>query len=84
MLNLTSAWEKSDDDADNIDWTRRAWSDMRRYSTGGTYINFLTEDTDTERTRAAIGKEFDRLAQVKAKWDPENIFRTNWNIKPAS
>jgi len=36
-----------------------------------------------ERTQASLGKEFLRLAEVKAKWDPENVFRTNRNIKPA-
>jgi hypothetical protein len=83
VLNLASSWEKSEDDHVNIDWTRQAWSDLKQYSTGGTYINFLTEDDGSERTRAAIGKEMNRLAEVKAKWDPNNMFRTNWNIKPA-
>ncbi|KPL14814.1 MAG: hypothetical protein AMS26_09325, partial [Bacteroides sp. SM23_62] len=52
------------------------------YSTGGTYINFLTEDEGPERIEAALGEGIQRLAEVKAKWDPENVFRTNRNIKP--
>ncbi|MDZ7581188.1 MAG: BBE domain-containing protein [Deltaproteobacteria bacterium] len=56
---------------------------MRPFSTGGTYINFLTEDENAERIEALIAKGLQRLAEVKAKWDPENVFRTNRNIKPA-
>jgi hypothetical protein len=55
---------------------------MRRFSTGGTYLNFLTEDADAERTEAALGKALQRLAEIKARWDPQNAFRTNHNIKP--
>jgi hypothetical protein len=52
------------------------------HSTGGTYINFLTEDEGPERIEAALGDGIQRRAGVKAKWDPENVFRTNRNIKP--
>ena len=65
------------------EWVRNAWNDMRQFSTGGTYINFLTEDEGYERIEAALIKRLQRLAAVKAKWDPENVFRTNRNILPA-
>ena len=55
---------------------------MRSFSTGGTYVNFLTEDDGPERTAAALGAGLARLAQIKAKWDPANVFRTNRNVKP--
>jgi len=55
---------------------------MKRFSTGGTYINFLTEDEGAERTQAALGKGLGRLGEIKAKWDPGNVFRTNRNIEP--
>jgi Berberine and berberine like len=49
---------------------------MRPFSSGGTYVNFLTQDADEERVRAAYGPElYDRLARVKAKYDPDNLFR---------
>ena len=83
VLNITSAWEKAEDDPANIEWTRMAWEDLKRYSTGGNYVNFLTEDETPERVAAALGKGMGRLAEVKAKWDPKNMFRTNRNIKPA-
>jgi len=61
---------------------RAAWSDMKAFSTGGTYVNFLTEDEYPERIKAALGRALHRLGQVKAKWDPDNLFRTNRNINP--
>jgi FAD/FMN-containing dehydrogenase len=82
VLNIAGAWERPEDDQENIAWAREAWSDMRRHSTGGTYINFLTEDDGAERTEAALGGALERLARIKARWDPENLFRTNRNIKP--
>jgi FAD/FMN-containing dehydrogenase len=84
VLNITGSWEKADEDRTNIDWTREAWNDMKRFSTGGTYINFLTEDEGAERIEAALGKGIVRLAEVKSKWDPKNVFRTNRNIKPTA
>jgi hypothetical protein len=83
VLNIAGSWEKADDDRVTIEWAHEAWSDMRPFSTGGTYINFLTEDEGPERIEAAIGKGLKRLAEVKTKWDPENVFRTNRNINPA-
>jgi FAD/FMN-containing dehydrogenase len=83
VLNLTGAWDGMDDDKANIEWAREAWNDLKSFSTGGTYINFLTEEEGPERTRAALGKGLQRLAEVKARWDPQNVFRTNRNIKPA-
>lgn len=83
VLNLAGSWERADDDEANIAWAREAWSDMRQFSTGGTYINFLTEDEGAERVEAALGTSIPRLAEVKAKWDPGNVFRTNRNISPA-
>ena len=80
VLNIASAWEHAKDDAENIEWARTTWRDMRQFSTGGTYINFLTEEEGDERTRAAYRTNYARLAQVKATWDPANLFRTNKNI----
>ncbi|HEY2806959.1 MAG TPA: FAD-binding oxidoreductase [Gemmatimonadales bacterium] len=82
VFNLTSAWDKPEDDARNIEWTRAAWNDLKRFSTGGTYINFLTEEEGDERVRAAYGANHARLADVKTTWDPANLFRANKNIAP--
>ena len=82
VLNIAGSWEKADEDKANVEWAREAWNDMKAFSTGGTYINFLTEDEGPERVEAALGKGLNQLAKVKARWDPENVFRTNRNIKP--
>ncbi len=83
VLNILSSWDHADDDKVNVQWAKEAWNDLKPFSTGGTYINFLTEDEGPERIQAALGSGLKRLAEVKAKWDPENVFRTNRNIKPA-
>jgi FAD/FMN-containing dehydrogenase len=83
VLNLAGSWEHEENDKVNIEWAREAWTDMRTFSTGGTYINFLTKDEGPERIEAALSNGLQRLAEVKAKWDPENVFRTNRNIRPA-
>lgn len=82
VLNIAASWEQADEDRPNIEWAREAWDDMKVFSTGGTYVNFLTEDEGPERIEAALGKGLQRLAEVKARWDRENVFRTNRNIKP--
>jgi FAD/FMN-containing dehydrogenase len=82
VLNITAAWEKAADDTANIEWARAAWREMRRFSTGGTYINFLTEEEGDERIRAAYGTNHARLTALKSKWDPDNLFRINKNIAP--
>jgi FAD/FMN-containing dehydrogenase len=82
VLNITSSWEKADDDAANVEWARAAWRDMRRFSTGGTYINFLTEEEGGDRIAAAYGGNLDRLTEIKTKWDPTNLFSANKNIAP--
>jgi FAD/FMN-containing dehydrogenase len=83
VLNIAASWEQTDADHANIQWAREAWADMKTFSTGGTYINFLTADEGRERIEAALGGGIQRLAEVKGKWDPLNMFRTNRNIEPA-
>lgn len=82
VLNITASWESPDDDQENIDWARTAWQDMRQFSTGGTYLNFLTEEEVGDRLQDAWGGNYDRLVDIKTKWDPENFFRMNKNIPP--
>jgi FAD/FMN-containing dehydrogenase len=83
VLNITASWEREQEDQVHIAWARQAWSALQRFSTGGTYINFLTVDEGPERTKAALGQAMARLSEVKARWDPNNMFRVNKNIQPA-
>jgi hypothetical protein len=82
VLNIAGAWDKAEDDEANVGWARDAWNDMKSFSTGGNYINFLTADESPDRVAAALGPNATRLAEVKRKWDPTNVFRANRNIVP--
>lgn len=82
VLNIAASWEKVEDDKKNVEWARKAWRDIRQFSTGGTYVNFLTEEEGDDRIHAAYGKNYERLVEVKTNWDPENMFRMNKNIEP--
>ncbi len=83
VLNITGAWDKAEDDDENIAWVKNVWNDMKSFSTGGTYVNFLTADEGPERIETSLGKGLARLAEIKARYDPQNMFRTNRNITPA-
>jgi hypothetical protein len=84
VFNASASWESAQDDEANVAWARAAWTDMRRYSTGGTYVNFLTEEEIGDRVqRDAYGDHYDRLVELKKKWDPENFFHVNKNIAPS-
>ena len=63
------------------DWARRSWAALRSYSTGGNYMNFQTDDEVGDRTRQSYRSNFARLAEMKAAWDPGNLFRVNRNIQ---
>lgn len=80
VINIASAWDDAEDDAVNIEWARSAWRAIRGFSTGGTYVNFLTEEEGLDRVHASYRTNYARLAEVKAKWDSANLFRTNKNI----
>jgi FAD/FMN-containing dehydrogenase len=63
-------------------WAKDYWTALHPYSAGGAYVNFMMEEGD-ERIRATYGRNYDRLAKVKKRYDPTNLFRVNQNIKPA-
>jgi len=68
-----------------MQWTHNFWTAVRPYSTGGVYVNFLSQDDGQGRVRAAYGEDkFERLVQLKDKYDPGNIFRVNQNIQPSA
>jgi FAD/FMN-containing dehydrogenase len=64
-----------------VAWARAFWTAVRPFSFGGVYVNFLGEEGE-DRVRAAYGDEkFERLVALKRKYDPDNFFRLNQNIK---
>jgi len=82
VVNITASWVEATEDATHVEWARAAWRDLRAFSTGGTYVNFLTEEEGGQRIEAAYGKNYARLVDAKTKWDPQNLFRANKNIAP--
>jgi FAD/FMN-containing dehydrogenase len=64
-----------------IKWARDYYDGMIPYTEGGAYVNFMMEEGQ-ERIRSAYGKNYDRLVRVKSKYDPDNFFHINQNIKP--
>jgi FAD/FMN-containing dehydrogenase len=63
-------------------WARDYWTALHPYSAGGAYVNFMMEEGE-DRVRATYGKNYARLAKIKKRYDPANLFRVNQNIKPA-
>lgn len=74
--------DNTSDEAAITNWARNYWSEIHPYSMGGAYVNFMMEEGQ-ERVKASYGDNYKKLAQVKAKYDPENLFKVNQNIKPA-
>jgi FAD/FMN-containing dehydrogenase len=62
-------------------WAKEYWSALHPYSSGGAYVNFMMEEGE-ERIRATYGKNYKRLAKIKKRYDPGNLFRVNQNIRP--
>lgn len=76
----------TDDPSNNekiTNWARDYWQSIHPYSAGAAYVNFMMEEGDN-RVKATYGENYERLQKVKAKYDPDNFFRVNQNIKPVS
>jgi FAD/FMN-containing dehydrogenase len=82
-LLIESKWLDPAEDETNVAWTRDTWAAMQPHTAGGAYVNYLGLEPQ-ERVRAAYGDEvYSRLVALKDRYDPENFFRMNQNIKPS-
>lgn len=79
---IACMWENPDDTTANVKWVRDFWAALRPFSEPGGYINFMDSD-DQGRIADNYRGNYTRLAQIKAKYDPDNLFHLNQNIKPA-
>jgi FAD/FMN-containing dehydrogenase len=66
-----------------IAWTKSYYDALHPYSAGGAYVNFLMGDEGAGRVKATYGDNYERLVAIKDKYDPDNLFRVNQNIKPS-
>jgi len=82
VMNVHGRWETPAEDARCIQWSRDYFQASAPFASAGAYVNFLTAD-EVDRVRSAYGPNYERLAKVKRKYDPDNLFRMNQNIKPA-
>jgi hypothetical protein len=83
---IIGAWEDAAAAEANRAWARGTWAAMQEHASEGVYINYLGTEADEggNRVRAALGPgKFDRLAALKTRYDPGNLFRMNQNIRPA-
>ena len=83
VMNVHTRWDDAADDARCIDWARDFFNAAAPYASGGVYVNFMPQD-ESERSADAYGVNYQRLAQIKRQYDPDNLFRANQNIRPAA
>ena len=81
-MNVHTRWEDPSMDETCIEWAREFFEAMRPHATGGVYVNFLSEPAGEESL--AYRGNYDRLAELKATYDPENLFHVNQNVEPKS
>jgi FAD/FMN-containing dehydrogenase len=85
MISLDGNWtDPADNGQSHIAWVRDTWEKLRPYSDGSVYLNFVgAEDRDADAlTHAAYGSNYERLVTIKRRYDPDNMFRLNQNIRP--
>ncbi|HTP05135.1 MAG TPA: FAD-binding oxidoreductase [Nitrospirota bacterium] len=82
VMNVHGRWESAAEDGHCIAWAREFFAKSQPFASSGAYINFLTQD-ETNRIAFAYGKTYNRLVELKKKYDPDNLFHMNQNIKPA-
>jgi FAD/FMN-containing dehydrogenase len=80
-MNVHGRWTEAADDDKVISWARDFFAAAAAYAAGSVYINFLTQD-ETARIHEAYGPNYQRLLEIKQRYDPDNLFRFNHNIRP--
>ncbi|TGN40298.1 FAD-binding oxidoreductase [Marinobacter confluentis] len=81
VMNVHGRWETPEEDDHCRKWARAFFDDASPYASSGAYINFLSSD-ETDRVEFAYGQAYQRLVEIKQKYDPDNLFRVNQNINP--
>jgi FAD/FMN-containing dehydrogenase len=81
LINIPATWESSKSDDEEIAWARGTHAAVEPHLSGGAYVNFMGDD-DADAGDTAYGRTLGRLQEIKAVYDPENVFRLNQNIRP--
>ncbi len=82
LINIPATWRAAADDEREIAWARATYAAVKPFLTEGNYVNFMGDDED-DTAAGAYGRTIERLARIKAVYDPDNVFQLNQNIKPA-
>jgi len=82
-LLILAQWSKPAETERHVGWARAFFEAMQPFAASGVYVNDLGQEGE-ERVRAAYGANYDRLAAVKAAYDPINLFRSNQNVRPTA
>jgi FAD/FMN-containing dehydrogenase len=83
VMNVHTRWREPADERRSIDWARQLFAETAPHATGGVYVNFMPED-EIDRVSSAYGVNYARLAALKTKYDPGNLFRLNQNVRPSA
>jgi len=83
VVNVHTRWSEPGQDRICIAWARQFFEEMKPHATGGVYVNFMPEDEAERVGSGAYGDNFRRLSRLKARYDPDNLFRLNQNVLPA-
>lgn len=78
---MAGGWFDPADDEENIAWTRSTGDALKKFGTGGSYVNYMADEGEAA-VRAAYEVNLERLIKVKRKHDPNNVFSANQNIVP--
>jgi FAD/FMN-containing dehydrogenase len=83
VLNVHSRWESPSEDQKCIAWARDFFKASAPFASGGAYVNFMTEE-EGDRVLSVYGPNYQRLTEIKRKYDPGNLFHFNQNIRARS
>ncbi len=81
-FDIISQWTDPAEREQWVHWTRDFWAAAEPFTTGQVYVNHLNADDAEQRVRSAFSNNYERLVEIKNKYDPKNLFRVNHNIKP--
>ena len=81
IMNVHTRWRDQAQDSACVAWARRLFDAAAPFASGSVYVNFMPDDEE-DRVEKAYGTNYSRLADIKRRYDPDNLFRMNQNIRP--
>ena len=81
-FHIIAGWGDATEDEAVLGWASDFHDAMAAHATGGVYVNLIADD-ESDRIPAAYGTNYQRLVELKRRWDPVNLFSSNYNIPPS-